>query len=186
MSADRLYDEFKKRAEAVGANVFRVATYAAAMDVVATYVQETGAKRVHIAPHEELEKMQWRERLSPKGVHLSTELNRQELAQADIGLSFLSYAVAETGSVLSATESPLARAVSMLPPTHIAVVPAAGILPTVGDALQALYTAEDSLPGYISFISGPSRTADIERVLTIGVHGPSRLLVICVDEAEVK
>ena len=54
------------------------------------------------------------------------------------------------------------------------------LLPAMADALGAVSQVFDR--GYLSFITGPSRTADIERVLTIGVHGPSRFVIIAVDE----
>jgi L-lactate dehydrogenase complex protein LldG len=71
------------------------------------------------------------------------------------------------------------RLVSTLPPIHVAVLGTERILEDLGAVLQRL--RPDQL-NYISFITGPSRTADIERVLTIGVHGPARLIIVAVDE----
>jgi L-lactate dehydrogenase complex protein LldG len=65
---------------------------------------------------------------------------------------------------------------------HIALVSTAALLPD----LPALLTRVDPRKSaYLAFITGPSRTADIERVLTIGVHGPERLIIVLVDDLEV-
>jgi L-lactate dehydrogenase complex protein LldG len=74
------------------------------------------------------------------------------------------------------------RLVSTLPLLHIALISTASMLPD----LPALLNRIDPLKSaYLSFITGPSRTADIERVLTIGVHGPERLIIVMVDDPEV-
>jgi L-lactate dehydrogenase complex protein LldG len=74
--------------------------------------------------------------------------------------------------------------VSLLPPVHIAVVNSRDIHLTIGDALAAV-GQENSLSRAITFITGPSRTADIELTLTVGVHGPKELHVIVIDESGV-
>ena len=68
---------------------------------------------------------------------------------------------------------------SALPLIHVAVLPTGAIHPDMAGGLQQVHP---SRTGYISMITGPSRTADIERVLTIGVHGPARLVIVFVDE----
>ena len=72
--------------------------------------------------------------------------------------------------------------VSLLPPVHIAIIRSSDIHPTIGDALAALHGAND-LSRAITFITGPSRTADIELTLTVGVHGPKELYVIIIEES---
>ncbi len=71
------------------------------------------------------------------------------------------------------------RLVSTLPPLHIALVAPQACCPILPRCSRAI---DPRTVGYLSFITGPSRTADIERVLTIGVHGPERLIIVCVDE----
>ncbi|MBC9782912.1 lactate utilization protein [Heliobacterium chlorum] len=182
MSTEKLFSVFQAKAESMSAQVHRVGTYAAAGELIAAKVKELKAEKVHLFPSPQLEKTNCRATLAGTGVKISEKLDRAELDVTDVGINFVPYAVAETGSIFHPEENPLGRMVTMLPPTHIAIVPTSKILPTVADALVTVVADYGKVPGYMSFISGPSRTADIERVLTIGVHGPSRLIVILVDE----
>jgi len=99
----------------------------------------------------------------------------------DIGLVLALAGVAETGSFLSAEETLPARLLGMLADSVIAFLPARSIVPTLDDA--ALLIAQLSSQGrrYISLVTGPSRTADIERVLTIGVQGPKSLHIMVLN-----
>jgi L-lactate dehydrogenase complex protein LldG len=68
-----------------------------------------------------------------------------------------------------------------LPTAHIAIVALDSMVPDLNTIFELVDPARTS---YLSFITGPSRTADIERVLTIGAHGPERLIILLVDELE--
>lgn len=97
-----------------------------------------------------------------------------------VGITGVFCAVAETGSlvVLSGTDTPAAN--SLLPETHIAIVPAARIVPGM-EEVWALIRAEcGDLPRAANFISGPSRTGDIEQTLVLGAHGPYRVHIVIV------
>jgi L-lactate dehydrogenase complex protein LldG len=99
---------------------------------------------------------------------------------ADIGISRAEFGVAEFGGVCQDAFSIESRLVSTLPPIHIVFLNRAHIVPGIEDALEIISKVFQK--GYVSWITGPSRTADIERVLTIGVHGPSRLVIIAVSK----
>jgi L-lactate dehydrogenase complex protein LldG len=92
------------------------------------------------------------------------------------------WALANTGTLVQSADEVDKRLVSTLPPVHIAFVSTAALLPDLPAVFQQV---DPRRSAYISLITGPSRTADIERVLTIGVHGPERLIIILVDELEV-
>ena len=97
-----------------------------------------------------------------------------------VGITGVFCAVAETGSLvgLSGTDTPAAN--SLLPETHIAIVPAARIVPGM-EEVWALIRAEcGDLPRAANFISGPSRTGDIEQTLVLGAHGPYRVHIVIV------
>jgi len=105
------------------------------------------------------------------------------VADTPAGLSGAELAIAETGSVLLAENALEARVVGMLPLTHFVLVRAETLFPMLEDAgklLQHLTHAGPDQRHYISLVTGPSRTADIERTLTIGVQGPKVLCVIVV------
>ena len=96
-----------------------------------------------------------------------------------IGISQLEWAIADTGTLVTDASPVERRLVSTLPVIHVAVVATDSLQPDMPAALARIHPNQC---GYISMITGPSRTADIERVLTIGVHGPSRLVIVFVDE----
>jgi L-lactate dehydrogenase complex protein LldG len=96
-----------------------------------------------------------------------------------VGISQLECAIADTGTLVTDAAPVERRLASALPVIHVAVVPTDAILPDMASAFARIHPSRS---GYISLITGPSRTADIERVLTIGVHGPSRLVIVFVDE----
>lgn len=105
--------------------------------------------------------------------------SRAELFSYDVGVSAAQYAIAETGTLVLESEAERHRLVSLVPPVHIAIVEADKICLTVAEAL-AKVNQGDNLSPTITFITGPSRTADIELTLTIGVHGPQELYVIVI------
>jgi L-lactate dehydrogenase complex protein LldG len=100
-----------------------------------------------------------------------------------VGITGVFCAVAETGSlvVLSGPDTPASA--SLLPETHIAVVPAARIVAGMEEAWQLLRAECGELPRAVNFISGPSRTGDIEQTLVLGAHGPYRVHIVVVRQS---
>lgn len=105
-------------------------------------------------------------------------------ASADdlVGITGAFLGIAETGTLmlLSGRETP--ATVSLLPETHIAILNSARIVATMEDAWDHLRVERGTLPRAVNFISGPSRTADIEQTVTLGAHGPYRVLIVVVKE----
>jgi L-lactate dehydrogenase complex protein LldG len=106
---------------------------------------------------------------------------REALRTAQIGVTAVSCAIASTGSLLVTAAPTRPRALSLLPSVHIALLFATQIRPTLGAAF-ALLGAPNELPSAAHVITGPSRTSDIENDLTIGVHGPSAVTAIVIEE----
>src|SRR5689334_13155899 len=104
-----------------------------------------------------------------------------ELFEFEVGITNAQAAIAETGTLILDSSCERNRLVSVVPPVHIAIVAASRIYPALADVLAMLQSGTELSPA-ITFITGPSRTADIELTLTIGVHGPQELYVI-VDES---
>jgi L-lactate utilization protein LutC len=103
-------------------------------------------------------------------------------ATADLGITGAVYGIGLTGSLVVDSRRAGARTASLLPPVHLAFVERAGILPTPGDVLRHLpERLPDGLPSNLVFITGPSRSADIELQLTVGVHGPHTLVIGVLD-----
>lgn len=104
-----------------------------------------------------------------------------DLFDFEVGITRAQAAIAETGTIVLDSSCERNRLVSVVPPVHIAVVAASKIRETLGETLAMLQSGDELSP-VITFITGPSRTADIELTLTIGVHGPQELYVI-IDES---
>ncbi len=103
----------------------------------------------------------------------------------DVGITTAQAAIAETGTLILDSECERHRLVSLLPPVHIAIVDSKAICATLGDAIKTM-RKKSELSRAITLITGPSRTADIELTLTIGVHGPKELYVIVNEGAPLK
>ncbi len=117
-------------------------------------------------------------RLARLGVALiSPNAGKRALAQCDLGVTSVDFAVPDSGTLglLSGPEKP--RAVSLLPPIHLALLTSASLRPDLHQVF-----AEARRSGYLVLITGPSRTADIELTLTLGVHGPRELYVFALEE----
>jgi len=183
-STQYLVEAFAERAKAVAAQVTHVASVEEAAQVIAGSNHPTTgglftASAALLAAYPDL-----RPALEANGVQLRVaeevagEEGPTETARrlaGDVGIVLAAAGAAETGSFLSAEESLAARLLGMLSDTLFAVVSATSIVPTLDE--MGTIIAERSAQGgrYLSLVTGPSRTADIERVLTIGVQGPKVL-----------
>lgn len=98
-----------------------------------------------------------------------------------VGITGCFCAVAETGTLMMCSSPDTPAAVSLLPETHIAVVPAARIVAYMEDAWNLARKELGSLPRAVNFISGPSRTGDIEQTIVLGAHGPYRVHLVIVE-----
>ena len=101
------------------------------------------------------------------------------LESCDAGLTECEALVAQTGSVLVSAPSAGGRALSVLPPHHVVLARRSQMVPDLTAALQRVQKKfQDKFPSFLSFISGPSRTGDIERILVLGAHGPKKLTIL--------
>ena len=100
---------------------------------------------------------------------------RRFCARADVGLSGVEAALAETGSLIVHSGPGKSRQATLLPPVHVALVPVSCLTP---DIFTWTATRNGKMPANLILISGPSKSADIEFTLTLGVHGPKRLIVV--------
>ncbi len=105
-----------------------------------------------------------------------------ELETCDAGISECDALIAQTGSVLVTSQSAGGRALSVLPPHHIVLARREQLVADLPAAFELLKQKYDgNYPSMISFITGPSRTGDIERILVLGAHGPKKLTIFCLS-----
>lgn len=105
--------------------------------------------------------------------------SKEILFETDLGITSAQFGIAETGTLVIESDKEFNRLTSLVPPIHICVLEAKKIRQTLGEVLQEL---ENNLSRSITFITGQSRTSDIELTLALGVHGPAELYVILIEE----
>jgi L-lactate dehydrogenase complex protein LldG len=178
--ASNLIELFKQNLEAVDGHCIITHSkgeIAGALTQIISALQKTKlrAQRIAISDASEVERL----------MHM-TDLEIEELGVApstaeifgfDVGITTAQAAIAETGTLVLDSAHERHRLVSLVPPVHIAIVDASTIRATLGETLTMLQNGKELSPA-VTFITGPSRTADIELTLTIGVHGPQELYVI--------
>ena len=177
-----MYQQFKARADGVSAEVYRFETKTEVLEFVRQFLLEEGVadRRGFYALWAKGSFLNGMDRQAlPAIPGLRFEVTRELAADARIGISQMEWALADTGTLVQDSTAIDLRLVSSLPNIHIAIAPTAGILP---DMPALLATVNPKKCAYLAMITGPSRTADIERVLTIGVHGPERLIILFCDE----
>lgn len=197
-NAEELLSHLEVSAAEAGWNVVRVSSAQEAAQYIRKVAIDTEARDILRSRHEILEQLGLEEALSDTGVELgvmaisddATESERVEQRQqlrqkaihTDIGLTGVDYAIAETGTCVLLPRKGVSRVVSLLPPVHIAVVESGQVLPSLDELFtmrrQAFYQGD--LGSYMNFISGPSRSADIEYQLVTGVHGPGEVHMILI------
>ncbi|MBU1230021.1 MAG: lactate utilization protein [Proteobacteria bacterium] len=117
-----------------------------------------------------------------RGVGFITQGMRSHLAGIDIGFTIAEAAIAETGTFVLDSRSEELRLATMICEVHVCVVPVSAIRETSFEVEDHLRELCQDAPGYVAFITGASRTADIERVLAIGVHGPLELHILLLED----
>ena len=189
----------QRELEGVGGSVARVKHVAEAAQYVTRLAQEKGAEVVVRWQSELLDTLEIDDALQASGANVHTASptdaaaaanRRQEmrdlLARADLGLSGVDAVIAETGTLMLTAQPGQMRGVSLLPPVHVAVARTDQIVATFAAALRTVRQAgedmQQNLTSCISFVTGPSRTGDIELKLTVGVHGPGELHLVLLDE----
>ncbi len=109
------------------------------------------------------------------------EFDKQKLESCDAGLTTCEAIVAQTGSIIVSSSTNGGRSLSILPHAHVVIARVDQVMGDLSDAFTFIQQRNsDHMPSMISFITGPSRTGDIERILVLGAHGPKELFLILV------
>jgi len=115
--------------------------------------------------------------------NLFTKFSEERLAQCDAAITSCELLIARTGSIVMSAAQQSGRTVSVYAPVHICIAYTKQLVYDIRDGLQVLKEKySDRLPSLITFATGPSRTADIEKTLVVGVHGPKEVYVFLIDE----
>ena len=122
----------------------------------------------------------------PSLVEVARRQMRQAFIEADMGISGANIAIADTGTLVIVSNEGNARLVTSLPEVHVALVGYERLVPSIDEAAAVIKLLSRSGTGqrmtsYVSFITGPSRTSDIEKTTTLGCHGPREVHVVFVD-----
>ena len=178
---DKLVEQFLAEVENVNTTVTRSQNSKKLIQSIAKLTKEKQVKSFAIWDTPYLKELGLKEKLKEEGLKLTTVKNKNRLAKADIGITEVDYAIADTGTLVLLTDKEQPRGVSLLPPIHLAIVRPENIVGNIRELFILLKERIDEsgdIKSCMTFITGPSRTADIELNLTLGVHGPKELFVI--------
>ena len=165
-----LVAQFRARAESSQSTTELVVGEAALPAAIARYLEALNLPRSGCV-WPALNHVDW----ASGGLTLAARAARDDDA---IGVTACFAALAETGTLMVVSGPATPASVSLLPETHIAVVPASRIVACMEDAWELARREFGQLPRAVNFISGPSRTADIEQTMVLGAHGPYRVHII--------
>lgn len=166
---------FVDRARQLGVNVQVVASMDEAAGRAAAWCAERGMHRAAVWHVPEL--IPLLSRLRTGGVEvLPPDAPLQALAAADVGITGADWGIAETATLVLGSAPAQPRMASLLPPVHLAILRADRIIPD----LPALFARPDPMPSALTFITGPSRSADIGLVPVLGAHGPTTVAVLLI------
>ncbi len=170
---------FMRKAVELAATVERVATLAAVPEAVGEYLgRHNLPTRLKMSPDPALDRLPWADRPM-------LEIARGPAVIDDVTSVTPAFAaVAETGTLMLCSGAARPTTLNFVPDNHIVVLARDQVVGTLEDGFARLRAgrAEGDMPRTVNFVSGPSRTADIEQQLVMGAHGPRRLHIIIVDE----
>jgi len=170
---------FEKNSADLKTEVFRCPDFATATATLTALARDNGWKSV--ATHEFAGKAAV-ESLGLPVLRTDAPYATADLERCDAGISGCDCLVAQTGGIMVTSASAGGRALSVLPPHHIVMASCDQVVGDLSDAFRLASMKYKQIPAFLSFITGPSRTGDIERILVLGAHGPKRLTVILVGE----
>lgn len=179
---DTLFNRFRNNAELVAAKVSKIKSVSDAIDYASVLVEKDTRRPVIIAAPEysesEIDELQ---RNAP-----DTKIIAKDLYAYQAGISFAittaEFGIADTGTLVINSNDMDKRLATMIADVHIVILPEIKIAATAADLIPDLNLLLSESSGYLAFVTGPSRTADIERVLVTGVHGPLELHILVIED----
>lgn len=171
--AENKADAFRENLKAIGGNCVVVADLNSAADEVRRILKEKSPETTAISD-------------SPLAIAVASMIERDfvqkassdELFECGAGITSAQYGIAETGTLVIESGAEFNRLASLIPPVHICLIGASKLRSNLGEVLGVLDTDANRS---VTFITGQSRTSDIELTLALGVHGPKELNVIVIE-----
>jgi len=175
-----LVERFRQALEAVVGHCLVVSDEREAAEALRGIIEERGARKLAVSDSPLARRVLEGARAGACAEVLEAA-TAEELFECDLGVSGAQWAVAETGTLVLESDAERNRLVSLVPTAHVAVVGSRQVRQTLGEVLSEIGSGgADRLSRAVTFITGPSRTSDIELTLAVGVHGPAELYVIVV------
>lgn len=170
---------FRRLVHEVNATTERIAHWSGLAHSVAAYLAENDLPRtVRIAPHPRLKDVPWSQQIA-----IATDFGKAQAADL-VGVTLAVAGIAESGTLALRSGPQTPTTLNFLPDIHIITVATQDILGTYEDFWASeRKRGPQFMPRTINWVTGPSRTADIEQTLLLGVHGPRRLHIVLVDES---
>jgi L-lactate dehydrogenase complex protein LldG len=175
LSSRELKELFRKNLESVRGRYISVASQAEAVVAVQKIIDEIRPDRIALSDASAVLSMA--DSLSTSAEVL-VKASAKELFSCEVGLTSAQWAIAETGTLVLESAKEFNRLTSLVPERHICILESDNIRGTMSEILSIV---GERLSPTVTFITGPSRTSDIELTLAIGVHGPAELYVIVVE-----
>lgn len=188
---ESLVDRFAETAQLRNWNLFRTGSSEDAVSYIVEVAQAHSGGQVarsdqsaltDLPLDDALESLGIRSVLVKRGDERTQESLRQQVVESGVGVTGADFGVAETGSVVVLPRQGLSRLVSLVPPVHVAVVRPQDVVGSLDDVFLfrrvEYHRNGGEMGSYVNFITGPSRTADIEMKLVVGVHGPREVHLV--------
>ena len=167
--------QFIAKADAAASTVARADSPAAVVRVVQEYLTAHDlAPSLVMAPASELASLPW-----PKDIHVE---RRAAMPDDSTAVTAAFAGVAETGSLVLLSGPKTPTSLNFLPENYVCLLSQRRIVPHMEDAWRLLREEHGAMPRAVNFITGPSRTADVEQTIQLGAHGPRRVLIIIIDD----
>ena len=194
-SRQGLVEKFQKEFELVSGEFHFCESGTAVLSLLTQIIQSSASKHVAVSQHEICKRLAVAQSLEAQLPEVSLLVEdiesensfdrtrlRNSLAQVQLSITGAEYLIAESGTIVSVAGAQASRQISLLPSIHVVLATPQQIFPNMAELfLEIQRTHGTKLPGSaLTFITGPSRTADIEKVLIKGVHGPMRLILLMV------
>ena len=193
----RIAQRFKVESNCVGGETEICPNIDSVFQFIKSLIRDSGYKNIAVSNHNICVDNQIIQKLSvdlpeinlfnennESGDYFQHSSNTHRLAQTDLSITGVDCLIADSGTIILTSKPEASRQISLLPTAHLALASINQIYPNLSTALEYLQStwATDHYPTAITLITGPSRTADIEKVLIKGAHGPVRQLALLIED----